>query len=159
MTKKSMNPSSDMLRLDHQLCFPLYAASRLVTRLYQPQLEPLGLTYPQYVVLMILWEDAPCSVSHVGERAMLNTNTLTPVLKRLQQLGYVSRTRRTDDERVMEISLTKAGLDLKRRCACVPQRLFDAIDYPERKTLELKKALGEFIDALKVAATPVLAGD
>ena len=75
--------TDDYLRLDRQLCFPLYAASRLVTRLYQPLLEPLGLTYPQYIVLMILWEDAPCTVSHIVERAMLNTNTLTPLLKRL----------------------------------------------------------------------------
>jgi hypothetical protein len=83
----------DLLRLDLQLCFRLYAASRLITRLYQPLLEPMGITYPQYIVLMILWEDAPCSVLHIGDRALLNTNTLPPLLKRLEQQGLVLRLR------------------------------------------------------------------
>jgi DNA-binding MarR family transcriptional regulator len=142
--------------LEHQLCFPLYAASRLVTRLYQPLLEPLGLTYPQYVVLMILWQDAPCSVSHLCNRALLNTNTLTPLLKRLAHLKYVTRTRRHDDERVMEINLTKAGLALKQQCACIPQQLFESIMYPAQKVLTLKKHLEEFIGVLQVASVPVL---
>jgi DNA-binding MarR family transcriptional regulator len=150
-----MKSATDMLRLDPQLCFPLYAASRLVTRLYQPLLEPLGLTYPQYVVLLILWEDAPCSVSHVGKRAMLNTNTLTPVLKRLEQLGYVLRSRRTDDERVVEIGLTKAGLALKKQCAHVPRRLYQSIDYPEGKALALKRALEEFIGILQASSSSI----
>lgn len=74
----------------------------MITRLYQPLLEPLGLTYPQYIVLMILWEDAPCPVSHIGERALLNTNTLTPLLNRLEQQGLV---RRHEDERIVEIHI------------------------------------------------------
>jgi DNA-binding MarR family transcriptional regulator len=139
----------DSLRLDRQLCFPLYAASRLITRLYQPLLNPLGLTYPQYVVLMILWEDAPCSVSHVGVRALLNSNTLTPLLKRLQRLGYVRRTRSGKDERVMKISLTEAGTALKGRCACVPQHLFELVGYPGEKALELKKQLEELVTLLQ----------
>ena len=77
-------PASEVLKLDNQLCFPLYAASRLLTRLYKPHLDPLGLTYPQYIVLMILWEEAPCPVKTVSRRAILNTNTLTPLLKRLE---------------------------------------------------------------------------
>jgi DNA-binding MarR family transcriptional regulator len=140
---------ADFLRLDRQLCFPLYAASRLITRMYQPLLEPLGLTYPQYIVLMILWEDAPCSVSHVGSRAVLNSNTLTPLLKRLEQLGYIRRTRSEGDERVVEISLTAAGAALKLRCACVPERLFGAMAYPGRKTTALKKELEQLIRALQ----------
>lgn len=139
----------DFLRLDRQLCFPLYAASRLVTRLYQPLLEPLGLTYPQYIVLMILWEDAPCSVSHVGARALLNSNTLTPLLKRLQQLGFVRRTRSGEDERVIDVSLTESGAALKKRCACVPQHLLDSMAYPQQKAQALKKELEELIGALQ----------
>ncbi len=149
MTSHIRKPVGDLLRLDRQLCFPLYAASRLMTRLYQPLLEPLGLTYPQYVVLMILWEDAPCSVSHIGTRALLNSNTLTPLLKRLQQLGYVRRTRSGKDERVVKISLTEAGTALKKRCACVPQHLLDCVDYPSEKALALKKGLEELIHALQ----------
>jgi DNA-binding MarR family transcriptional regulator len=149
MIKKPVASASDALLLENQVCFPLYAASRLVTRLYQPLLDPLGLTYPQYVVLMILWEDAPCAVSHVGDRALLNTNTLTPLLKRLQQLGYVTRTRRSDDERVIEINLTKSGLALKKQCACVPQRLAESIAYPVQKAFELKRSLEALIQALQ----------
>ncbi len=137
------------LRLDLQLCFPLYAASRLITRLYQPLLEPLGLTYPLYVVLLILWEDAPCSVSHIGERALLNTNTLTPLLKRMEELNYIHRTRSTADERVVVISLTKAGTLLKERCACIPESLSAAISYSPEKVVALKRSLDELISKLQ----------
>jgi len=145
-------PKEDFLRLDRQLCFPLYAASRLVTRLYQPLLEPLGLTYPQYVVLLILWESSPCSVSHIGERALLNSNTLTPLLKRLEYLGYVRRTRSAADERVVEISLTAVGAALKARCACVPERLFASVKYPPEKAAVLKELLDELL--LNLHSTP-----
>jgi DNA-binding MarR family transcriptional regulator len=140
---------ADNLRLDRQLCFPLYAASRLVTRLYQPLLEPLGLTYPQYVVLLILWEDAPCPVSHIGERALLNTNTLTPLLKRMEELNYIRRTRSGADERVVVITLTKAGTQLRARCACIPERLGAAIDYSPDRIVALKGALDELISKLQ----------
>jgi DNA-binding MarR family transcriptional regulator len=123
-----------------------------MTRLYQPFLDPLGLTYPQYVVLMILWEDAPCSVSHVGTRALLNSNTLTPLLKRLEQLGYVRRTRNGEDERVVEISLTEAGIALQARCICVPERLLGTVAYSPQKAMALKMELEEFIVALKAVA-------
>lgn len=138
----------DPLRLDRQVCFPLYAASRLLTRAYQPFLEPLGITYPQYIVLMILWEDAPCTVSHIGQRALLNTNTLTPLLKRLEQLGFVQRQRRASDERVVEISLTQAGKELKSRCACIPSELAQASRFPPEKTAALQQLLQEFLRIL-----------
>ena len=141
--------SEDMLLLDRQLCFRLYAASRLVTRLYQPVLEPLGLTYPQYIVLMILWESAPCPVSHIGERALLNTNTLTPLLKRLERLGYVRRQRRTKDERVVEISLTEAGTALKSRCGCIPTELARMTDFPPDKVEALKGLLDDLLAELQ----------
>lgn len=135
----------DLLRLKNQLCFPLYATSRLVTRLYQPLLEPLGLTYPQYVVLMILWEDAPCPVSQISERALLNTNTLTPLLKRLEQLGFIQRQRRTTDERVVDINLTPAGIELKARCGCVPLEMMKKAKFPHEKAIALKTLLDEFL--------------
>ena len=140
---------ADALRLNRQLCFPLYAASRLVTRLYQPLLDPLGLTYPQYLALLVLWEDAPCSVSHIGGRLLLHSNTLTPLLKRLEQLGYVRRLRSADDERSVEVSLTAAGAALRQQCACVPESLAGAIAFPESRARALKKELDALIDVLK----------
>lgn len=151
MAKNIVPGSEDLgnsLRLDRQICFPLYAASRLLTRAYQRFLEPLGLTYPQYVVLMILWEDAPCTVSHVGKRALLNSNTVTPVLKRLEQLGYVQRHRRASDERAVVINLTGAGSELKSLCNDIPYHLSQAIDLPAEKALEFKKLLEELIQTL-----------
>ncbi|MDO9520336.1 MAG: MarR family transcriptional regulator [Pseudohongiella sp.] len=137
------------LRLDNQLCFPLYAASRLVTRLYQPLLEPLGLTYPQYIVLLILWEDAPCTVSHIGQRAQLATNTLTPLLKRLELMDVIERTRATDDERVVNITLTRKGKSLKVKCACIPEQLFRRAGYPLEQSIALKQQLDALLKHLQ----------
>jgi DNA-binding MarR family transcriptional regulator len=155
-TPSRIAEKADNLRLDRQLCFPLYAASRLVTRLYQPLLEPLGLTYPQYVVLLILWEDAPCSVSHVGERALLNSNTLTPLLKRMEELHYIRRTRSAADERVVAISLTRAGTLLKTHCACIPDSLSAALNYSPRKAVALKRSLDELICQLQALPETIL---
>jgi DNA-binding MarR family transcriptional regulator len=145
-------PQDEALRLDRQLCFRLYAASRLVTRLYQPILDPLGLTYPQYIVLMILWEDAPCSVSHIGARSLLNSNTLTPLLKRLQQLGYVRRVRSPLDERVVNIELTEAGAKLKSKCTGVPERLSTSVDFPVGKVVALQQQLDDLLRVLQSSA-------
>jgi len=147
-----MPPSTNDLLLDQQLCFPLYAASRLLTRLYQPLLEPLGLTYPQYIVLMILWEDAPCAVSHIGERAQLASNTLTPLLKRLEQTGLVQRVRSSEDERVVNISLTPAGRALQQKCACIPTQLLERMGYSSQDALKLKKQLDSLLAHLQAAA-------
>jgi len=147
-----MPPSTNDLLLEQQLCFPLYAASRLLTRLYQPLLEPLGLTYPQYIVLMILWEDAPCAVSHIGERAQLASNTLTPLLKRLEQTGLVQRVRSSEDERVVNISLTPAGRALQQKCACIPTQLLERMGYSSQDALKLKKQLDSLLSHLQAAA-------
>jgi DNA-binding MarR family transcriptional regulator len=140
---------SDALRLDAQLCFPLYAISRLLTRLYQPLLEPLGLTYPQYIVLMILWEDAPCPVSQIGARALLASNTLTPLLKKLEQQGLVCRTRSAKDERVVVISLSEAGQALREQCACIPQQMLASSAYPPESALMLKQQLDDLLRHLQ----------
>lgn len=155
---RASRAEADHLLLSRQICFPLYAASRLVTRLYQPILAPHGLTYPQYVVMMILWETSPLAVSRIGERALLETNTLTPLLKRLEQLGYVRRERSTSDERVVELHLTKAGSALKEACSCVPSAVFDSVAFPRAKAVALKGLLDELVlrlsqgDPRKVAA-------
>jgi MarR family transcriptional regulator, organic hydroperoxide resistance regulator len=113
----------DALRLDRQLCFALYAASRALTRTYGALLEPLGLTYPQYLVLLALWEGDGLSVSGLGERLALDSGTLTPLLKRLEQRGVVTRRRSEDDERVVRIFLTADGRALRAKAKRVPAGL------------------------------------
>ena len=150
MTKKAALPDDfDAQRLGNQICFPLYAASRLVTRLYQPMLEPLGLTYPQYIVLMILWEDGPSTISAIGRRALLATNTLTPLLKRLEVMGLLERRRNDRDERIVNIHLTAKGRALKKKCACIPQDLFDQVGFSLQDSIALKQQLDKFLSHLQ----------
>lgn len=115
-------------RLDDQLCFALYSASRAVTMVYRPLLDELNLTYPQYLVLMVLWEDEPCTVGHLGARLHLDSGTLSPLLKRLEVLGLVHRARSADDERRVQITLTAAGRSLEERAACIPEKLLSSGD-------------------------------
>ncbi len=108
------------LLLDDQLCFALYAASRAMIRAYQPLLAPLGITYPQYLVMLVLWERDGVSVNELGERLALDSGTLTPLLKRLAEHGLVERRRGDDDERVVRIHLTAAGRALRSKAKQVP---------------------------------------
>ncbi len=112
---------SPWLAVDHQLCFALYSTSLAMTRLYKPLLDPLGLTYPQYLVMLVLWEGDGVSVSQVGERLALDSGTLTPLLKRLEAQGLVQRLRDTADERRVLLQLTAAGRALQARAVQVPQ--------------------------------------
>lgn len=112
--------SADLLHLDHQVCFALYSASLTMTRLYQPLLAELGLTYPQYIALLALWERDGVTVSELGERLFLDSGTLTPLLKRLEASGLVARLRDADDERRVRITLTPEGRALRRRAKAVP---------------------------------------
>lgn len=145
-----MNPetSDEYLKLDNQLCFPLYATSRMITRMYQPLLEKLGLTYPQYIVLLVLWEADSLSVKEIGERVQLNTNTLTPLLKRMQELKYITRVRSTEDERIVLVNLTKAGRDMKAKALEIPHQLIASLNYPADKAIELKRMLDDFMERL-----------
>jgi DNA-binding MarR family transcriptional regulator len=113
----------DWLRLDEQLCFALHSASLAMTRLYKPLLEPLGLTYPQYLAMLVLWEQDGPTVGTLGERLYLDSGTLTPLLKRLEAAGLVVRERSAADERRVHIHLTAAGRALRRQARGVPQRL------------------------------------
>jgi MarR family transcriptional regulator, organic hydroperoxide resistance regulator len=111
------------LLLDHQLCFALYAASLAMTKLYKPLLDPLGLTYPQYLAMLVLWQADGISVSQLGERLALDSGTLTPLLKRLEASGLVQRLRDAGDERRVLLRLSPAGRALKARAAGVPQAM------------------------------------
>ena len=112
-----------MQRLDHQLCFALYSSSLVMTKLYKPLLEPLGLTYPQYLVLLVLWEHGDQGVGELGERLFLDSGTLTPLLKRMESAGWLTRARAADDERRVVVSLTPAGRGLRQRARLVPLQL------------------------------------
>ena len=115
-----MNHADEALRLDRQLCFALYRASRALIRSYTPFLEPLGLTYPQYLVLLVLWEEDGLSVKHLGKRLSLDSATLTPLLKRLEMQKIVERRRDTEDERVVRIHLTPEGDGMRTQARQVP---------------------------------------
>ena len=114
------------LRLDEQLCFALYAASRAMTARYRPMLAELGVTYPQYLVLMVLWERDSASVRELGEALGMDYGTLSPIVKRLERDGFVARTRRERDERVVDVSLTAKGRELERSACASVGELFDA---------------------------------
>jgi DNA-binding MarR family transcriptional regulator len=126
------------LELDNQLCFALYDASRAVVRAYGPLLDDLGLTYPQYVTMLVLWEhDAPMSMGDIGARLHLDSGTLTPLVKRLVQLGVVERTRDPADERRVFVSLTAEGNEMRQRACTIPERIFPrfGLDLDEAKAL------------------------
>ncbi len=135
---------ADHLHLDDQLCFALYAASRAMTNAYGPILAELELTYPQYLAMLVLWEKDGARVSEVGERLQLDSATLTPLLKRLEQAGWIERRRSTEDERVVEIFLTPGGKKLRKRAEGVPACIL------ERSGLSIKAliALREQVVAL-----------
>jgi DNA-binding MarR family transcriptional regulator len=115
-----------MLRLDNQLCFALYSASLAMTKVYKPLLDAIGLTYPQYLVMLVLWEKEGLMVSEIGEKLSLDSGTLTPLLKRLEISGLLSRVRAVEDERRVHISLTAAGRLLKAQAALIPSCILDA---------------------------------
>ncbi len=115
-----------MLQLDNQLCFALYSASLAMTKVYKPLLEELGLTYPQYLAMLVLWERDGLMVSELGEKLTLDSGTLTPLLKRLEASGYVSRIRAVEDERRVYITLTSSGRKLKTRAAKIPACILSA---------------------------------
>ena len=129
--------TDEALQLDHQLCFALYSASLAMTKVYKPLLAELGLTYPQYLVLLVLWQCDDLLVSELGERLFLDSGTLTPLLKRMEAAGWLCRQRSATDERRVHIRLTPEGQDLKARAAPIPACLMQAMacSLPELQTL------------------------
>lgn len=123
----------DLLKLDNQLCFPLYALSREIIQRYRPHLDDIGLTYPQYLVLMVLWENDKQTVNQIGHKLLLDSGTLTPLLKRLEQKEIVLRQRSTVDERVVEISLTTIGIELKKKAKCIPEKLIQELEITQEE--------------------------
>ncbi len=142
----------EQLKLSNQVCFPIYAASRLITRAYQPLLEKLGLTYPQYLVLMILWEKDNVSVNEITNKLILNTNTVTPLLKRMEKQELITRQRSEADERKIIVSLTEKGHKLRDAAAEIPERLVEKLDVGElgiEEIIDLRDKLNRLIESIK----------
>lgn len=141
----------EQLKLENQLCFPVYAASRLITREYQPYLDKLGITYPQYLVLMVLWESDGLTVNEISQKLILNTNTITPLLKRMETMGIITRQRSATDERKVMITLTEKGTKMRETAAEIPEKLASAlmaVNLSLDDLIDLKSKLHVLIDFL-----------
>lgn len=140
--------ADDLLRLDNQLCFALYAATRAMTRTYRERLDKLGLTYPQYLVLIVLWDADGLTISQLGDRLLLDSGTLTPLLKRLEGTGLVRRQRRTSDEREVEIWLTDMGREIKRGAAEAREHVVCRLAMSEEEIGRLRTELMALVSRL-----------
>lgn len=138
----------DPLCLETQLCFPLYAASREVIKKYHPFLSVLGLTYTQYVTMMVIWKERQISASALGKRLYLDSGTLTPVLKALESKGYIIRRRSTEDERVLMVDLTEKGSSLKEACSGIPAKVGSCIPLSEPDSAVLYTLLNRLLSVL-----------
>lgn len=139
MPAKNKISTDALLQLDHQLCFALYSTSLAMTRLYKPLLDDIGLTYPQYLAMLVLWQQDGLTVSGLGERLFLDSGTLTPLLKRLESAGLISRIRDAQDERRVHITLTASGRRLKARAAKIPGCILSAAQCPVPELITLTR--------------------
>ncbi len=144
-------PLIDPLLLDNQLCYALYAAAHRMTKSYRPMLERLGLTYPQYLVLLVLWETDGITVSEIGRRLRLDSGTLTPVLKRLETAGFLLRSRRRTDEREVEIALTPQGRALRSEATAVRESVMCQLNMSEPEVQAMRADLNALIENLSAA--------
>ena len=139
--------TADPLALEQQVCFALSVAARSVVAVYRPLLEPMGLTHPQYLVMLALWRDAPLSVRRLSELLQLDPGTLSPLLKRLEAVGYLRRERNPNDERSLAVTLTEAGRDLRRRAEEIPPAVVERLGIPIEELQRLHVALTQVIAA------------
>ncbi len=138
----------DPLKLENQICFPLYACAKEIVKAYKPFLDELDLTYTQYITMMVMWEHKELRVKEVGKFLYLDSSTLTPLLKRLEDKGYVTRRRSAEDERDLIVSITKKGEELREKAINVPQRLAACVDMKPKKAKELYDILWELLGKL-----------
>ena len=136
------------LKLKNQICFPLYACAKEVSRKYKPYLDELDLTYTQYIAMMVIWEKKQINVKDLGEQLYLDSGTLTPLLKKLELKGYITRERSKEDERSLIISISKKGEELKEKAVIVPQRVGSCISLEPGKAIALYQTLYELLDDL-----------
>ncbi len=138
----------DVLKLENQICFPLYACAKEVVRKYKPYLDEIGLTYTQYIAMMVMWEHKRISVKELGSFLYLDSGTLTPLLKKLEQKGYVSRARDSADERVLNVTITEAGEALKDRAVTIPARLAACVELSIEDAVELGTLLKKLLKTI-----------
>ena len=131
----------DTLKLENQLCFPLYACSKEVVKKYHPLLKKIDLTYTQYITMMVLWKQKDMNVKSLGEKLYLDSGTLTPLLKKLEKKGYIKRTRNTKDERNLIISITNKGEELKKACENIPKQIGECIPLSKEESITLYQLL------------------
>ncbi|MBT2623433.1 MarR family transcriptional regulator [Chryseobacterium sp. ISL-6] len=141
--------NSENLKLENQICFPLYAIAKEITGLYRPFLDELDITYPQYLVMMVLWEQDGLPVTHIGEKLLLDSGTLTPLLKRLETKGFISRNRKKEDERVVQVFLTEKGKILKENACGVPDKILKKINVQPEDLLELKNSINKILSKIE----------
>lgn len=136
----------EAMKLDNQLCFPIYAASRIITSLYTPYLKPLGLTYTQYILFLVLWEKDGLTVGEICRRLMLDSGTLSPILKKLRQQGYIEKQQSTSDERSFIITLTDKGRELQIQARDIPLQVGSCVNLAPEKALQLRDMLNELLE-------------
>ena len=149
--------NNTQLQLSNQICFPIYSASRLITKAYKPYLDELGLTYPQYLVLLVLWENDGLSVNQITEKLLLNTNTLSPLLKRMEKMELLQRSRCIEDERSVIIQLTTKGKKLQKRAVPIPEKLIGELltdQIQMEDILQLKDTHCQLISAMSNKTDP-----
>ena len=137
---------TDSLTLQNQVCFPVYALAKEIVNRYRPLLEDLDVTYPQYLVLMVLWNEEEQTVGQLGEKLLLDSGTLTPLLKRMEQKGILNRSRSPEDERVVKLSLTEKGKAMKEKAKDIPCRLMESMKISEEELLELKTIITKILN-------------
>ena len=139
----------DCIKLDNQVCFSLYAVSREIIKLYKPVLDKFNLTYTQYIAMLVLWEDEKSTVKDIGKRLHLDSGTLTPLLKKIESMGLITRYRDIKDDRVVIVELTEKGRLLKDDVTEVPHEMTCKIDMPIEELVDLKKSLDKLLESLK----------
>ena len=142
-----MDKKYEALKLENQLCFPLYAASREVVKRYRPYLDAIGLTYTQYIAMMVMWEQKEITVKALGEKLFLDSGTMTPVLKSLEAKGYVVRKRSTTDERSVSVFLTDSGEELKKKAVEIPVKVAGCVGLSGEEALQLYRLLYKVLGA------------
>lgn len=141
---------TDVLKLENQLCFSVYAASRAITKIYRPFLDEIGVTYPQYLVMLVLWENNVVTLKDLGNKLYLDSGTLTPLLKRLEHMELIKRERSKEDERLLCVTITQKGLDLKKRASKIPGCVLAGLSTDIAALMNLKNEIDGLLNNVKI---------
>lgn len=140
--------NSESLKLENQICFPLYVIAKEITGLYRPFLDELDITYPQYLVMMVLWENDELPVNHIGEKLYLDSGTLTPLLKRLEAKGLIIRKRKKEDERVVQVFISDLGKELQQKACEIPSKIYHKVGVSKEDWAELSNSVKKILNKL-----------